>query len=123
MDMGITSNNNGGWILFQHPKLGRFGILCIYAPSRCNVVGERTELWKELIDTLHKEMQWIMMGDFNMIESPWTRSKEVRTVLAEERREHGHNSSGHSKLMIPLLCELGHLGIVGITSDIFPTSC
>lgn len=69
VNMGITSDSNKGWIIFQHPKLGHFGILCIYAPSR-NAVGERTKLWKELTDSLDKETQWIMMGDFNMIESP-----------------------------------------------------
>lgn len=69
-NMGITLDGNRVWVSFLHPRLGHFGILCVYASSGGNAIGERADLWRELTDTLDKENQWIMMGDFNMIESP-----------------------------------------------------
>lgn len=43
------------------------GIACVCAP---NIPSQRNILWQEMAETLPKECNWIIGGDFNMTECP-----------------------------------------------------
>lgn len=52
------------WAHLEHPKLGKIGLLAVYAP---NGVNERKQLWTKIVDQLDKHREWIIGGDFNMV--------------------------------------------------------
>jgi exonuclease III len=45
VDKGTLTSQRGVWVVFEHPRLGRFGILYIYAPTGNNALAERQLLW------------------------------------------------------------------------------
>jgi hypothetical protein len=50
LDKGILASKRGVWFIFNHPKLGQFGIINVYAPTGNNGPKELTELWKEILE-------------------------------------------------------------------------
>ncbi|KAL3678558.1 hypothetical protein R1sor_021514 [Riccia sorocarpa] len=57
-------DNRAVWVHIDGLKVGRVGILAVYAP---NTVLERTRLWHSMLGKLESDRAWIVMGDFNMI--------------------------------------------------------
>lgn len=62
---GIIQSERAVWVHLDHPQMGRIGIAAVYAPNKH---PERKALWHKLADTLDKSRQWILGGDFNMVE-------------------------------------------------------
>jgi hypothetical protein len=65
---GVLPSGRGVWVTFDHPKLGWFGILNVYAPTGTGASAERKRLWKEIFHNLPNTIPWIFVGDLNMIE-------------------------------------------------------
>lgn len=62
---GITPSTRVFWAHVDHPALGNIGILSLYAP---NARKDHTKLWHELADVLDSGRNWIVVGDFNMVD-------------------------------------------------------
>lgn len=63
---GVVLFQHAVWAHLEHPKMGKIGILAIYAPNGTN---ERRALWHELADSMDKHRQWMLAEDYNMVES------------------------------------------------------
>jgi hypothetical protein len=61
-------SQRAAWVTFDHPKLGKFGILNVYPPTGENSSAERKRLWREIFNSLPNIISWLMIGDFNMTE-------------------------------------------------------
>lgn len=59
-------SQRAAWVKLKNDKIGHIGILGIYAPSEA---PDRTLLWQEIFVELDFTLNWIILGDFNMIES------------------------------------------------------
>jgi exonuclease III len=68
-DKGILTSGRGIWVCFDHPKMGNFGVVNIYAPTGQDSSSERKWLWREIFNTLPDIIPWILVGDINMIEN------------------------------------------------------
>jgi exonuclease III len=62
---GILGSNRGVWVILDHPRLGRLGIMGIYAPNNSQ---ERTILWQEMYCEMDNSIKWMILGNFNMVE-------------------------------------------------------
>lgn len=62
---GIVAFGRAAWAHLDHPKLGKIGVVVVYAP---NEPLNRASLWSELVDSLDMRRRWIMAGDLNMVE-------------------------------------------------------
>lgn len=63
---GISQCGRVVWICINHPIWGRLGMVGVYGPNS----GEgQAALWKNLLHALDASYRWIMMGDYNMIDS------------------------------------------------------
>lgn len=82
-DEGILPSGRAIWAKLQNDKMGSVGILGIYAP---NEPHDRTALWKELFNHLDFGIQWIVLGDFNMIERSSDQRGGNRTVIHVEEK-------------------------------------
>lgn len=65
-DSGILPSGRAVWVHFENDHIGKLGFVGIYAP---NSSTERCALWHELFVSLDPHFQWIIAGDFNMIEA------------------------------------------------------
>lgn len=65
IDEGIFPSQRAIWGKQDHLRLGKIGILKIYAPTKSL---ECTMLWRDLFLILDFACKWIVLGDFNMIE-------------------------------------------------------
>lgn len=63
---GVVPSQRAAWCHLEHPKFGKIEVLVVYAP---NFDSERATLWNELADLLDKNREWIVAGDFNMVEA------------------------------------------------------
>jgi exonuclease III len=68
-DKGILPSGRGIWVTFDHPKMGKFGVINIYAPTGQDSSSERKCLRREIFNTLPNSIPWILLGDFNMIKN------------------------------------------------------
>lgn len=66
--------------------MGKLGILGIYAPNNS---PDRTRLWKQIFNMLDFSLQWMVLGDFNMIERPCNERVEIARSFLEMKRGHG----------------------------------
>lgn len=62
---GIIPSGLGVWNSFNHPTIGIFGILNVYAS---NSPIRRIALWNELTTSIDSSISWIVVGDLNMVE-------------------------------------------------------
>ena len=65
MTHGALYDNRVVWIKMEGIEGGNIGIACVYAP---NIPTERRHLWHIMVDSLPKDCEWIIGGDFNMTE-------------------------------------------------------
>jgi exonuclease III len=63
---GVLPCPRAVWVHINHPRWGALGVMGIYAP---NSATSRMKLWKDMFDVTDNSRQWILMGDFNMIEA------------------------------------------------------
>lgn len=75
---GIIPSRRAVWCHIDHPKSGAFGVLAIYAP---NEDSNRATLWHEIANLMDKNREWIVLGDFNMVEVALDRRGGSGTVL------------------------------------------
>ena len=54
-------------------------ILNVYAS---NSIGERYQLWQELIDTLPTDCKWILAGDWNFVSNQRDKTSECRRLVS-----------------------------------------
>ena len=59
---------------------GNIGLACIYAP---NIPTDRRHFWHILVDSLPKDCEWIIGGDFNMTERPEDKSHGCRRTISD----------------------------------------
>ena len=80
---GSLCDNIVVWVKLEGVEGGNVGIACIYAP---NIPSERRHLWYMLMDTLPKDCEWILGGDFNMTEQEGDKSHDCgRAISGLER--------------------------------------
>ena len=71
------------WIKLEGVEGGNVGLACVYAP---NIPTERRHLWYILVDSLPKDCEWIIGGDFNMTERPEDKSHDCGRAISELER-------------------------------------
>lgn len=103
---GILNSGRAVWAHFEHPLVGHFGVIALYAP---NIDMERAELWHEMAGNLDKNRKWFMAEDFNNVEDFCDRRGGSRGILT------GREKRGWK---IPLLAARVPLGTTGITRSI-----
>ena len=70
---GALCDNRVVWIKMEGVEGGKVGIVCVYAP---NIPSERRLLWHDMMESLPKDCDWIVGGDFNMTERPNDKSND-----------------------------------------------
>lgn len=75
---GITNSSRAVWIHIEHPQLGNFGVVAVYAPNNHR---QREALWNELSSTLDKRKPWVIARDFNMVEAQGDRKGGTGKIL------------------------------------------
>jgi hypothetical protein len=63
IQQGVIPSELGVWCIMDHPHMGIFGILGVYAPTPR---PECILLWNELFSLLDNSMPWLLLGDLNM---------------------------------------------------------
>jgi hypothetical protein len=71
------------WIKLEGVEGGNVGLACVYAP---NIPTERRHLWHILVDSLPKDCEWSIGGDFNMTERPEDKSHDCGRAISELER-------------------------------------
>jgi hypothetical protein len=69
-------------VTFDHPRLGHFGILNIYAPTGNNTSAAWKLLWREVFASIPNHFPWLMIGDFNMMENVSDQSGGHQKILS-----------------------------------------
>jgi exonuclease III len=91
LNKGMLPSKRGLWFTFDHPTLGIFGILSVYAPTGTDSRRERTELWNEIFHVIPNHLAWILVGDLNMIDQILDQQGGIpHTVLGREKRAWSH---------------------------------
>lgn len=81
---GILPIGRAVWAIIENDNIGSMGILGIYTP---NDILDKTALQKEIFAHLDFSVQWIMLGDFNMIEnSSDQRGGNCTIIHVDEKR-------------------------------------
>ena len=82
-DHGALYDNRVVWIKLEGIEGGNIGIACVYAP---NIPTERRHLWHIMVDSLPKNCEWIIGGDFNMTERPNDKSNDCGRAISDLER-------------------------------------
>jgi hypothetical protein len=88
IDKGILVSGIGVWCILDHPHLGNFGLIGIYAPT---TTPKRTALWRELADSMDNSFPWLLLGDLNMVEQATDQlGGNPRDLAGREMRAFSH---------------------------------
>lgn len=79
-DHGALYNDKVVWIKLEGVEGGNIDIACVYAP---NTPTERRHLWHIMADSLPKDCDWIVGGDFNMTERPQDQSRDCGRAISD----------------------------------------
>ena len=77
---GSLYNDRVVWIKLEGIEGGNIGIACIYAP---NISTERRHLWHVLMESLPRDCEWILGGDFNMTERSEDKSNDCGRGISD----------------------------------------
>ena len=80
---GALYDNRVVWIKLEGIEGGNIGIACVYAP---NIPTERRHLWHIMVDSLPKDCEWIIGGDFNMTERAQDKSNDCGRAISDIER-------------------------------------
>lgn len=116
---GILQSDKACWAHFEHPQLGRFSVLAVYAPNKDS---KRAELWHEIVDGMDPHQKWFFVGDFNNVEESVDRRGGSGRVLWAERSEHGHGWSTNYVSKIPTDMHLECSNTTGIAKNVTATT-
>lgn len=78
--LGSLMNNRVVWTKMDGIEGGSLGIACVCAP---NILSHGKGLWQEMADHLPKDCNWILGGDFNMIERPEDKSHDGGCTISD----------------------------------------
>ena len=81
---GALYDNRVVWIKMEGVEGGNIGVACVYAPN----ISLRTidNLWYLMMESLPKDCDWIVGGDFNMTERPHDKSNDCGRAISELER-------------------------------------
>ncbi|KAL3680581.1 hypothetical protein R1sor_023537 [Riccia sorocarpa] len=98
IDRGVSGKGFAAWARLQ-TEVGVIGVVCLHAP---NASRERREVWSWL-QHLAAAGQWILLGDFNMVESQ-VDSVGPSPVLKNEELHSWELCTGSADLIDARLC-------------------
>ena len=67
------------WIKLEGVEGGKIGFACIYAP---NIPTDRRHMWTLMAESLPKDCEWIIGGDFNMTERAEDKSHDCGRAIS-----------------------------------------
>ena len=80
---GTLYDNRVVWIKLEGIEGGNIGLACVYAP---NIPTERRHLWHIMVDSLPKDCEWIVGGDFNMTERAQDKLNDCGRAISDVER-------------------------------------
>ena len=80
---GALYDNRVVWIKLEGIEGGNIGLACVYAP---NIPTEWRHLWHIMVETLPKDCEWLICGDFNMTERAQDKSNDCRCAISDLER-------------------------------------
>lgn len=76
-------DNKVVWIKLEEVEGGNIGLVCVYAP---NIPTKRRHFWHIMVESLPKDCEWIISGDFNMTERAQDKSNDCGRAISDIER-------------------------------------
>jgi hypothetical protein len=83
LNKGMIESQRAVWITHDHPRMGKIGLLGIYA---ANSTADQELLWQEIKDSIENSYKWIFLGNFNMIDAASNcKGGAIKLVIGAEK--------------------------------------